>query len=166
MNLNLGYSYIRFFDLHLFCSSLVSVLNSRPYRIIPTVHSIADYEDLLFSCLQSTQLLYQSWLRSPTPTSSSAYLDSFPEGTNSSGSSTGGTTQTSLSTAGGNNVGTASSQRSAPSESQAGHVLKKGLALAPLLAVIRSIVMLSDLFTSREQFIWLARFLQESEHFR
>ncbi|THD25507.1 hypothetical protein D915_003668 [Fasciola hepatica] len=137
------------------------VLNSRPYRVIPAAHSIADYEDLLFSCLQSTQLLYQSWLRSPTMNSSTSYTDSFPDGPNADASSVSISTPTSSSAFSGANAGTGTTPRPVSSESQNEIVSQKGLALAPLLAVIRSTVILSDLFTSREQFLWLTHYLQD-----
>ncbi|CAH8508850.1 unnamed protein product [Dicrocoelium dendriticum] len=110
------------------------------------------YEDLLFSCLQSIQLLCQSWAGQPSlgafvPT---AKMSPKPVTTMAIGVTDSTTTSTSdsFSLTNPSRIGVAVPQ-------------PKGLVLAVSTAVVRSLVILSDLFTTREQFEWLKLYLKE-----
>ncbi|TGZ73134.1 hypothetical protein CRM22_001692 [Opisthorchis felineus] len=122
---------------------------------------VTDYDEVLFSCLQSSQLLFQSWLRPANATQSTGSQSGSEEivsGSHVSGYSEPETV-----------VGTVSAVRTSirsdpvqAKRSSTGQTAKPGYpALAVSSALVRSVVLLSDLFTTREQFEWLQGYLSE-----
>ncbi|OON15160.1 hypothetical protein X801_09041, partial [Opisthorchis viverrini] len=122
---------------------------------------VTDYDEVLFSCLQSSQLLFQSWLRPANATQST--------GSQSGSEQTVSGSHISASSDPGTMVGAVSavqtSVRSDPIQAKrgsTGQTAKPGYpALAVSSALVRSVVLLSDLFTTREQFEWLQGYLSE-----
>ncbi|KAF8567882.1 hypothetical protein P879_07669 [Paragonimus westermani] len=132
-------------------ASYSPMLASRSWKSGSSGHLITEYEDLLFSCLQSTQLLYQSWSAPPSrpvgnPSEQPALTTPVTITTNSSGS---------LPSESG--LSAAQERRSLPSTER-----PKRLPLSVSGSVIRSALLLSDLFTAREQFEWLKSYFKET----
>ncbi|KAA3672823.1 uncharacterized protein DEA37_0001409 [Paragonimus westermani] len=132
-------------------ASYSPMLASRSWKSGSSGHLITEYEDLLFSCLQSTQLLYQSWSTPPSrpvgnPSGQPALTTPVAITTNSSGS---------LPSESG--LSAAQERRSLPSAER-----PKRLPLSVSGSVIRSALLLSDLFTTREQFEWLKSYFKDT----
>ncbi|GAA56505.1 huntingtin [Clonorchis sinensis] len=122
---------------------------------------VTDYDEVLFSCLQSSQLLFQSWLRPANATQSTGSQSGSEQtmsGPHISGYSDSATTVGAVSAV-------QTSVRSDPTQAKrgsTGQTTKPGYpALAVSSALVRSVVILSDLFTTREQFEWLQGYLSE-----
>ncbi|KAF5398155.1 hypothetical protein PHET_08942 [Paragonimus heterotremus] len=136
---------------YLLSASYSPMLASRSWKSGSSGHLITEYEDLLFSCLQSTQLLYQSW-----STSASRPVDNLSEkpGLNTPLTIT---TDSSGSLRSESRLPTAQERHTLPSTKRS-----KGLPLSVSGSVIRSALLLSDLFTAREQFEWLKLYFKDT----
>ncbi|CAL8083491.1 unnamed protein product [Calicophoron daubneyi] len=125
----------------------------------PSNRYATDYEDLLFSCLQSVQLLYQSCLK---PLQAAIPIESSPlesqQFVGPDGEVLANTDPAATPHSGTLSRTTARSTTLSPATTQ----YNKSVALAVRSSVIRSAVILSDLFTSRDQFMWLNGYLRES----
>ncbi|TNN16187.1 Huntingtin isoform 2 [Schistosoma japonicum] len=132
----------------------VSKSNHRPLNIL----TLQDYEDPLFSCLQSLQLFYHSCLKPepfPIRSSDNEDMNSLLLGISKGVDSLTPSTVT---------ISSSIINKNTPASKQIKQHTPtiKGPAFDVWQSILQSAIILSDLFTTQEQFIWLNDNLQDA----